>query len=292
MKHRCGPCLRASVAAATLAALSTAAPAAVVLKVATLAPEGSAWMNAIEWMNEDLSAAIGGEVKLRVYPAGVMGEERDGLVKIEAGQLDGGGFIGNGIDRICPEANALMLPLTLNDTAEADAAIATVGPYLEERCLANGYVVLGFTEVGFRLLFSNREIRMLEDLRGAKVWALPNEPMLAELFKQAGIGAIPVPVADVLAALQTGLMDTLDSPPLAAVAMQWTGHVKHLEYAAPRLQFRRAVPCEGVVGADPAGSPGHGAGDRPPPHRGADRRGPPEQRGGSERHGPTGHRHR
>lgn len=220
---------RRRAALAALAMVSaTAAPAAVVLKIATLAPEGSAWMNAVEQMKEDLATATGGEVRLRVYPAGVMGEERDVLVKIKAGQLDGGGFLGNGIARICPEANALMLPLTLNDTAEADAAMAALGPYLEERCLANGYVVLGWTEVGFSLLFSNREIRTLDDLRRAKVWALTNEPMLAELFKQAGVSAIPVPVADVLTALQTGLLDTVYSPPLAAVAMQWTGRVKYL----------------------------------------------------------------
>jgi len=204
-----------------------AARAAILLKLATLAPEGSAWMRTLEQWKDDVAAASGGEVRIRIYPAGIMGEEKDVLVKIRAGQLDGGGFLGNGIARICPEANALMLPLTFRDHEEVDAAMKDLSPWLEERARANGFVVLGWTEVGFSLLFSNREIRTLEDLRRAKVWALPNEPMLAELFRQAGVGAVPVPVADVLTALQTGLLDTVYSPPLAAVAMQWTGRVKH-----------------------------------------------------------------
>lgn len=204
-----------------------AVQAAILLKLATLAPDGSAWMRTLEQWKDDVATATGGEVRIRLYPAGIMGEERDVLVKIRAGQLDGSGFLGSGIARICPEANALMLPLTFRDHEEIDAAISELGPWLEERALANGFVVLGWTEVGFSLLFSNREIRSLDDLRRAKVWSLPNDTMLAELFRQAGIGAVPVPVADVLTALQTGLLDTVYSPPLAAVAMQWTGRVKH-----------------------------------------------------------------
>lgn len=204
----------------------TSVYAAVLLKLATLAPEGSAWMRTLDQWKQDVATITSGEVRIRIYPAGIMGEEKDVLVKIKAGQLDGGGFLGNGIARICPEANALMLPLTFHDFEEVDAAMAELSPWLEQRALTNDFVVLGWTEVGFSLLFSNRDIRSIDDLRRAKVWSLPNEPMLAELFRQAGVGAIPVPVADVLTALQTGLIDTVYSPPLAAVAMQWTGRVK------------------------------------------------------------------
>ncbi len=227
MMNRAAATSHRRLALVALCLAPMAVRAAVVLKLATLAPEGSAWMRTLEQWKEDVANATGGEVRIRVYPAGIMGEEKDVLVKIRAGQLDGGGFLGNGIARICPEANALMLPLTFRDHDEVDAALSELGPWLEERALANGFVVLGWTEVGFSLLFSNREIRSLDDLRRAKVWSLPNEPMLAELFRQAGIGAVPVPVSDVLTALQTGLLDTVYSPPLAAVAMQWTGRVKH-----------------------------------------------------------------
>jgi len=209
-------------------ALAGAAPAApVTLKFATLAPEGSAWMQTFEKLKAEAAEATGGAVKIRVYPAGVMGEEKDVLVKIRAGQLDGGGFLGNGIARICPEANALMFPMTFRGPEEVDAAMKALTPWLEERCRANGYIVLGWTEVGFSHVMGNRPVKSLDDFRGAKVWSIPNEPMLAALFKTAGISTIPVPVADVLTALQTGLLDTVYAPPLAAVAMQWAGRVKH-----------------------------------------------------------------
>jgi len=205
---------------------ATAAP--VILKIATLAPEGSAWMQTLDKMKSEVEAATGGAVRFRIFPGGIMGEELDVLMKIRAGQLDGGGFLGNGIARICPEANALMVPMTFANFEEVDAAMDALSPWLAERCLANGYVVLGWTEVGFSHMMGNRPIRRLDDFRGAKVWSIPNDPMLAALFSQAGVSTIPVPVADVLAALQTGLLDTVYAPPLAAVSMQWTGRIRHV----------------------------------------------------------------
>lgn len=221
---RCRLVLSAALAAA-LAASARAAP--VTLKFATLAPEGSAWMQTFEKLKAEAAEATGGAVKIRVYPAGVMGEEKDILVKIKAGQLDGGGFLGNGIARICPEANTLMFPMTFRGPEEVDAAMKALTPWLDGRCLANGYVVLGWTEVGFSYVMGNRPAKSLDDFRGAKVWSIPNEPMLAALFKTADVSTIPVPVADVLIALQTGLLDTVYAAPLAAVSMQWTGRVKH-----------------------------------------------------------------
>jgi len=210
-----------------LLVVRTTAHSAVTLKIATLAPEGSAWMRTLEALKADIAAATSNEVRLRLYPGGVMGEEKDVLVKIQAGQLDGAGFLGNGIARICPEANALMLPLVFENFEEVDAALRELSPYLEDRCAANGYIALGWTEVGFSYLFSTREIATLEDFRKARVWSIPNEPMLLELFRQAGVHSIPVPVADVLTALQTGMIDTVYAPPLAAITMQWTGRMRY-----------------------------------------------------------------
>ena len=51
--------------------------------------------------------------------------------------------------------------------------------------------------------------------------------MLSELFAAGKVNGIPVTVADVLTALQTGLIQTIYTPPLAAVAMQWHTRVRY-----------------------------------------------------------------
>ena len=104
-------------------------PPKFILKFATLAPEGSAWMQAFDAAREEVLAATGGEVLLRVYPAGVLGEEKDVLFKIKAGQVDGGAFLGSGIGRICPDARALMFPLLFQNYEEVDAVFAVLQPH-------------------------------------------------------------------------------------------------------------------------------------------------------------------
>jgi len=102
---------------AALAALMAASPAPAqraargpkyAIKLATRAPEGSAWMRRFELMNGEVLEATGGEVGFKVYPGGVLGEEKDVLFKIKVGQVDGGGFMGFGVTEICPDADAMM----------------------------------------------------------------------------------------------------------------------------------------------------------------------------------------
>jgi TRAP-type C4-dicarboxylate transport system substrate-binding protein len=208
-------------------ALPSAAPAKVVLKIATLAPEGSAWMQMFDRIKKEVLEATGGEVEFKAYPGGVLGEERDVLFKIKVGQVDGGGFMGSGIGAICPDARALMLPLIFRDFPEVDAVFPKLLPYIEAKCLESGFLALGWTEIGFSYLYGRSPVRTTKDLQGAKPWSVPNDEIFTALFRAGRIGAIPVPVADVLTALQTGLIDTVFAPPLAAVAMQWFTRVKY-----------------------------------------------------------------
>ncbi|HPR69154.1 MAG TPA: TRAP transporter substrate-binding protein DctP, partial [Kiritimatiellia bacterium] len=60
------------------------------LNLATLAPDGSIWMQALNSAKEEIEAATDGEVRVRIYPGGIMGTEKDVLFKIRSGQLHGG----------------------------------------------------------------------------------------------------------------------------------------------------------------------------------------------------------
>ena len=198
--------------------LAQSADAAVVLKLATMAPEGSIWMNALNKARDEIDAATGGEVKLKFYPGGIMGAEKDVLFKVKMGQLQGGGFMGYGIGQICPDANALMFPMLLRDYAEADAVFAALRPYLEEKVRAAGWEAMGWTEVGFSYMYGVKPVGNLEQMRATKVWGL-DSVMLKELFAKAGVVSIPMAITDVLTSLQTGALETVFSPPVSATRM-------------------------------------------------------------------------
>ena len=210
------------------------ASAQVTLKLATMAPDGSIWMQALADAKTEIESATGGAVKLKVYPGGIMGSEKDVLFKIKTGQLQGGGFMGYAIGKICPDSSALMFPMVFRNYEEVDQAMAQMRPFLDDSARKNGFEAMGWTEVGFSYAYGMKPIGSLEELRATKVWGL-DSPMLMELFAAAGISYIPANVTDVLTSLQTGLLETVFSPPTAAVAVQW--HTKVRYYNTMRLTY-------------------------------------------------------
>src|SRR3712207_1785357 len=82
----------------------------VVIKFATLAPEGTPWMNVMEEMNRELQDKSNGQVTFRFYAGGVAGDERDVIRKIRINQLHGGAFSGFGMGEVLPEVRVLELP--------------------------------------------------------------------------------------------------------------------------------------------------------------------------------------
>ena len=118
------------------------ASAQVTLKMATLAPEGSIWMQALHDAKTEIEASTGGAVKLKIYPGGIMGSEKDVLFKIKTGQLQGGGFMGYAIGKICPDASALMFPMAFRNYEEVDLALEKMRPFLDENARKNGIETL------------------------------------------------------------------------------------------------------------------------------------------------------
>ena len=230
--------IRSFASSSVLLALILLAPlsarAQTVLRMATLAPDGSIWMQALNDAKTEIETATGGGVKIRIYPGGIMGSEKDVLFKIRAGQLHGGGFMGNAIGTICPDAEALMFPMALRNYDEADAAVEALRGFLDERARANGFEALGWTEVGFNYVYGTRPVSNLEELRATKVWGL-DSPTLKALFAAGGVASIPANVTDVLPALQTGALETVFGPPTGAVAVQWHTRVRY--YTQMRLTY-------------------------------------------------------
>jgi TRAP-type transport system periplasmic protein len=217
----------AVIAALWLALLPAAHAAKVTLKIATVAPDGSAWMQMFDRMKKEVLEATGGRVEFKAYPGGVLGEEKDVLFKMKVGQVDGAGFMGTGLGKACPDSRALMLPFVFADLDEVDDIFGRITPQLEDCAGKNGYVALGWIEIGFSYLYSTRPVANLADLRAAKPWSAPGDEIFEALFQAGKISSIPVQLPDVLTALQTGLIDTVYAPPLAAIALQWFTRVKY-----------------------------------------------------------------
>lgn len=199
-----------------------------VIKFATLAPDGSTWMNVMKEYNDAVRKESGGRVEFKIYSGGKAGDEKDVLRKIQLGQFHAGGFTGVGLGEIAPKVRILDSPFLFENYDEIDYIYKTFDKEFTQAFEENGYVLLGWAEVGFVYIFSKSPIRSAEDVKRNKVWLWEGDPIAEAAFKAFGVSAIPLSITDVLTSLQTGLVNAVYTSPLAAIALQWFTRVKYM----------------------------------------------------------------
>jgi TRAP-type C4-dicarboxylate transport system substrate-binding protein len=158
----------------------------------------------------------------------VQGDELVVLRKIRLGQLHGGGFSGQGMGEIAPALRVLEIPFLFESPGEVDRVHEKLDPIFEQVLLERGYVLLGWAEVGFIYLFTDRPVRGPEDLKQVKMWLWEGDPLATAFFGAYGISPIPLGLTDVLTALDTRLINGVYSSPLACIALQWFTRVTHM----------------------------------------------------------------
>jgi TRAP-type C4-dicarboxylate transport system substrate-binding protein len=87
---------------------------------------------------------------------------------------------------------------------------------------------LGWAEVGFVYVFTNKAVKTIEDFKGIKMWMWEGDPLAETTFRQFGMSPIPLSIANVLTSLQTHLIDGVYVPPLACLTLQWFSKVRYM----------------------------------------------------------------
>ena len=214
--------------ALALLGLAGSVQAATIIKIATVAPDGTAWMREMRAGADALKKRSDGRVEIKYYPGGVMGDEPSVLRKIKIGQLQGGAFTGGELSAIVKDAQIYSLPFLFKNQDEVDKVRQQLDPLLKKSFEQAGFEAVGISGGGFAYPMSVKDIKTREDLKAAKVW-VPQGDQIAEAgFKAAGVTPIPLPLADVYTSLQTGLIDTAANTPAGAIAFQWHTKIKHM----------------------------------------------------------------
>lgn len=198
------------------------------LKLATLAPEGSSWVKAMRSIDAEVRQKTRGAVGFKIYPGGVQGDENVVLRKMRIGQLHAGSFAGQGASLVFPDILALEIPFLFNDYQEIDYVLEQMDTFYQKGYEERGFILLGWSDIGFVNILSQKPIRATADIRGLKVWRLEKEPITAVVFSKAGVTSVPLAIPDVLLGLQTNLVEVVYAPPVAAIVLQWFTRVKYL----------------------------------------------------------------
>jgi TRAP-type C4-dicarboxylate transport system substrate-binding protein len=214
--------------AAAWLVLGAASATAVDLKIATVAPDGSRWMQQMRAGAAEVQARTAGRVVIKFYPGGVMGSDAQVLRKIRIGQLQGGAFTAGGLGERYGALNLYGIPLLFHSVEEIDAVRAVLDPELAAGLERAGFATFGFIEGGFANLLSNEPIRSVEDMRRKKVWVPEGDPISFMAMEELGLSPAVLPVTDVLTGLQTGLIEIAFASPVAALVLQWHTKVKYI----------------------------------------------------------------
>ena len=207
---------------------TTKAEEAYTLRIASLAPAGSSWMKVLNAWNKTLQDRTDGKLKMRFYPGGSQGDERDFVRKMRVGQLDGGVVTMTGMSMLVPAMNVLVLPGLLDTYEKLDRVREKMASQFEGMFDKEGFVLVGWGDAGKTRLFSVKPIMRPSEIKAMRPWVWKDDPIFVEFYKVIGASAVRLGVPEVYPALQTRMVDVVSSSALTAVALQWYTRVKYM----------------------------------------------------------------
>jgi C4-dicarboxylate-binding protein DctP len=151
-----------------------------------------------------------GEIEVKVFPNGQLGNDREALEMLKAGSMDMSGYPGVPITNFAPEYLALTIPYLFKDLNVAKKVLnGPVGQELVELIAKrNGIRILawGFEGPYYNFMSTKKPIRVPSDLRGQKI-RVAEAPNLMEMVKVSGATPTPISFSELYTSLQQGIVD-------------------------------------------------------------------------------------
>lgn len=200
-------------AVATLLFCPVLAEAAQKLRIAGNYPANHSSTIAMNQFAEDVKQGTNGEITIDVFPAMQLGGPAENVDQVRTGTIFLTWLSTAYLTSQVPALEAVGLPFLFKDRETAFKVIdGRLGQEFNRRLQAKNFVPLGYMELGFRNVTNNvRPIKKLEDFKGLKIRAQPNETHLAA-FRALGANAAPMDWKEVYSALQQGVMDGQENP--------------------------------------------------------------------------------
>ncbi len=194
----------------------------IIIKLATVAPEGTEYYNLLFEMGQRWQQETNGQIQLRIYPNGVVGGERDTIRKMRVGQIQASAMSSIGLAELTDQIQAFTLPMGFKNYDEIDRVKNVMFGDISEGLSQSGFKLLFLVDIGWVYWFSTEEISVPQDLMDAKIYTTGGDYVTVELFKKFGFNAIPVSETDILTSLQTGMINSMQTVPILSLSSGWS----------------------------------------------------------------------
>jgi TRAP-type C4-dicarboxylate transport system substrate-binding protein len=197
-----------------------------VLRMAAIAPDGSAWARELHALSRDVELKTDGAVKMKWYLGGIAGDELSALDRARRGQLDGlaGALF---CERLAPSLWVTRIVGLFQDRIEGRFVLNRLRPTLEREMGQHGFVDLGDGNFGSEIFFTRAPVRSMADLRRTRLWTWSLDDLWVRELPAMGIHAVPLALEAAANAYDDQHIDGFIAVPTAALAYQWSARAQY-----------------------------------------------------------------
>ncbi|MCQ9617697.1 TRAP transporter substrate-binding protein [Paenalcaligenes niemegkensis] len=198
------------------------------LRSADVHPNTYPTVMAVEFMSDRLKELTDGELDIKVFASGQLGNEKATIEQTRFGVIDMNRITLGEVNNLVEETLVLSLPYTFRSVEHMRNVVdGPIGKEMLEALEPHGLIGLTFFDAGTRNIYnSKREVHNLEDLKGLKIRVQPSDIFL-DMVNALGANAVPMGFNEMYSGLQTGVIDgTEQSWP----TYESTNHVEVAKY--------------------------------------------------------------
>lgn len=197
---------------------------------------------AVGWLAEQIAARSDGRIRIRQYPGGQLGEEKDTLELTIFGGIDINRVNLAPLNAIAAETLIPTLPFLFRSEDHMRRAMAGApGEAVFAALERHGLVGLCFYESGARSFYTTgRDIHTPADLRGQKI-RVQNSDLFVAMIEALGGDATPMSYGEVYGALLQGVVDGAEN--------NWPSYEssRHFEAAKHYSLTRHVIAPEALI---------------------------------------------
>lgn len=221
---------------AAIVAIGTAAlarPAAAdgehVLRISSIAPEGTGYARALRALAAETQAETQGRVRIKTYFGAVAGEEQNAWDRVQRGQIDGVASAAMLCEQLSPTMRVMRLPGLFRSREEAVAVLTRIKPLTDKEFAHSGARNLGGVMVGPVILFTREPVRNLAEMRQHTFWIWDADKLMMPIYPVLGFSVLPLPIYEAAHAFEQKRHDGFVATPAAALAFQWSTEARYYE---------------------------------------------------------------
>jgi TRAP-type C4-dicarboxylate transport system substrate-binding protein len=147
---------------------------------------------------------------------------------MRTGQLDAAMITSEGLGIVLPEVNVLRAPGVVNTYQQLESVQKIMLPEFDKSFEHKGFKLISWGEAGAYRYFSRQPVRQPDDIKRMRPWLWPASPVMKMTWQAIGAVGVPLGMMEVYGAIQTRMVDLVESTALAYTAFMW--HTTDLQY--------------------------------------------------------------